>query len=201
MSEAKAEAFAAGFTTASRVAAVNRNTMPSQRTIMYPDDHSQRSSLRSIDDDVRALDDARAEVLRLENLRLQDDLQIQEERRRREDLRLQEEVNARLREDVRRFSNSEVPTREELRLRTDIRRAQNVIRQDELPSLRMRDVEYHRRGSLSPLSFDNLPSPRTREFDYARMEPLSPLRLDNDLHYQYVRNPFAPRRREPMYRD
>lgn len=198
ISEAKAEAFAAGFTTASRVAAVDRTSMSPQRTIMYPDDRSQRSSLRSLDEDIRALDDTRAEVLKLENLRLQDDLRHREELRL-QDLRLQEEANARLREDFRRLQDA--PTREELRLRTDLRRAQDILRQDELPSPRMRDPEYLRRGSLSPVSFESMPPTRTRDFDYPRRGSLSTLPLDQDVPYQYVRNPFAPRRREPLYRD
>jgi hypothetical protein len=205
ISEAKAEAFAAGFTTASRVAAVDRASVPPARTIMYADDRSQRSSLRSLDEDMRALDDTHAEVLRLENLRLQDDLRLREEAnarlREEANARLREEANARLREDVRRFS--EAPTREELRLRADLRRAQDTIRQDELASPRMRDPEYLRRGSLSPLSFESMPSPRAREFDYPHRRPLSPVPLEPDMPFQYKRNPFAPRRRdynEPQYR-
>jgi hypothetical protein len=204
LSEAKAEGFAAGYTTGARVAAIDRTTtMPPQRTIMYPDDHSQRSSLRSLDEEVRALDETRAEVVRLEHIRLQDELRQQEELRLRNELRMREEANARLREDIRRYP--EVPTREDLRLRTDLRRAQDTILQDELPSPRMRDPDYLRRGSLSPLSFDSMPSPRARDFEYPRRGPLSPLPLDHDMPYQYVRNPntnpFAPRRRQSLYRD
>jgi hypothetical protein len=258
LSEAKAEGFAAGYTTGARVAAIDRTTtMPPQRTIMYPDDRSQRSSLRSLDEEVRALDETRAEVARLEHLRLQDELRQQEDLRLRNELRMREEANARLREELRRspevptradlrlreelrrFSEAstredlrlreelrrfpeaptredlrlreefmrfpEVPTREELRLRTDLRRAQDIILQDELPSPRMRDPDYLRRGSLSPLSFDSMPSPRTRDFEYPRRGSLSPLSLDHDMPYQYVRNPnpnpFTPRRRQPLYRD
>jgi hypothetical protein len=111
---------------------------------------------------MRALD---AELLRLENLRLQDDI------RRREDLRFREDL--RLREEARRFP--EYPTREELRLRGNLRHAKDTIRQDELPSLRMRDPEYLRRGSLSP----------ARDFEYT------------DMPFQ---NPFAPRRRQEELR-
>ncbi len=201
ISEAKAEGFAAGFTTASRVAAADRTTMPSQRTIMYPDNRSQRSSLRSLDEDVRAVDETRAEALRLENLRLQEDRQLRHQRRFREDLRLQEEANARLREEARREEGrrfSELPTLGELRLRTDFRPAQDTFLQDELPPPRMRDLDYLRRGSLSPLSFESMPSPRAREFDYLRRGSLSPLPLDNDIPFQHVRNPFTPR---PWYRN
>lgn len=222
LSEAKAEGFAAGYTTGARVAAIDRTTaMPPQRTIMYPDDHSQRSSLRSLDEEVRALDETRAEVARLEHLRLQDELRQQEDLRLKNELRIREEANARLREELRRFPEvptredlrlreelrrfPEVPSREDIRLRTDLRRAQDTILQDELPSPRMRDPDYLRRGSLSPLSFDSMPSPRARDFEYPRRGSLSPLPLDHDMPYQYVRNPnsnpFAPRRRQPLYRD
>lgn len=198
ISEAKAEGFAAGYTTGSRVVSIDRATMPPQRTIMYPEDHSQHSSFRSLDDEVRALDDTRAEVARLERLRLQDELRRQEDIRIGHDLRMREEANARLREDLKTFPP--VPTREELRLRTNLRRVEDVLLQDELPSPRMRDPDYLRRGSLSPLSFDSVPPPRAREF-YPGRGSLSPVSLDHDLPYQYVRNPFAPRRREPLYRD
>jgi hypothetical protein len=240
LSEAKAEGFAAGYTTGARVAAIDRTTtMPPQRTIMYPDDRSQRSSLRSLDEEVRALDETRAEVARLEHLRLQDEIRQQEDLKLRNELRMREEANARLREELRRFPEvptredlrlreelrrfseaptreelrlreelrrfPEVPTREELRLRTDLGRAQDTILQDELPSPRMRDPDYLRRGSLSPLSVDSMPSPRARDFEYPRRGSLSPLPLDHDMPYQYVRNPnsnpFAPRRRQSLYRD
>jgi hypothetical protein len=145
-----------------RVAAVDRTSMSPQKTIVYPNDRSQHSSIRSLDDEMRALD---AELLRLENLRLQDDI------RRREDLRFREDL--RLREEARRFP--EYPTREELRLRGNLRHAEDTIRQDELPSLRMRDPEYLRRGSLSP----------ARDFEYT---------------YIPFRDPFAPRRRQEELR-
>jgi hypothetical protein len=65
--------------------------------------------------------------------------------------------------------------------------------QDELPSPRMRSPDYLRKGSVSPLSFDSMPSPRAREFEHRPR--------DRDIPFQYVRNPFAPRRAEPLYRD
>jgi hypothetical protein len=149
ISEAKAEAFAAGYTTASRQAAVDRTSMSPQRTIMYP-----------------------------EHLRRREDLRPQ-------DIRLREEANARIREDVKRFS--ELPTREELRLRTDFRRAEDIIHQDKLPSTRIRDPEYVPRGSLSPLLFEPMPLPRARDFEYPRRRPLSPVLLDPDVDFTLSR--------------
>jgi hypothetical protein len=189
ISEAKVEGFAAGCAATVRASVDDRTSMPPQRGIMYSDDLSQPSSLRSVDEEIRALDETRAEVLRLEILRAQEEQGLREALRHQAELRLREKANPWLR-DLR---------REDLRSRTDIRRGRDIIRQDEVPSLRTREPEYLRTWSLSPLSSESMPSPRQRDFEHLRRRPLSPLPLDQDVPFMYVRNPFAPRRRNSHY--
>jgi hypothetical protein len=174
------------------------------------DYRSQNPSIRPIDEDRRSLDDLTSQI-RLENLRIQDDLPVREDISFRDTLRVRDDGplretpryrddiqfrdsfrdNLRFRDDFRRCE--EFPTRSEirdLRYQNDIRRAEDAIRRDSLPLPRTRDPDYLPREPLSPLSFDKLPPPRVRDVEfqprgdpnYLRRRPLSPpLARDVDL--------------------